>query len=73
MNVTWTSRFGAKMSGTIVRVERRRPAKMRGVSLGSWTNDFYRPRALVDFVHPLSGKRASEWINVKRLKIKEQP
>jgi hypothetical protein len=56
------------MSGTIVRVESRRPARKRGVALGSWTNDFYRLRALVDFVHPISGKRASEWINIERLK-----
>ena len=65
--VEWTTRSGTPMSGVLVRVDPRRPARKRGVALGSWTNDFYRPRGLVDFVHPISGKRASEWINMDRL------
>ena len=60
--VSWTSRFGAKLEGTALEFNQRRPLRKRGVSLGSWTDRFYRPMVLVSFVHP-SGKPGVQWMN----------
>jgi hypothetical protein len=54
------------MNGTVLKVELRRPARKQGVRLGSWTNQFYKPRVLVRFTH-LGGQETSAWINADRL------
>ena len=71
MTAAWISRAGHPMSGALVRIDPGRPARKAGTPLGSWTNNFRKPRGLVNFVHPISGKRASEWINMERLTVKE--
>lgn len=64
--VNWKTRSGTPMQGLVLAYDPRRPACKRGVSLGSWTDTFYKPRSLVAFKHS-DGKISSTWVNDERL------
>lgn len=68
--VEWRSRFGTSMQGLVMTYDPSRPARKCGISLGSWTDAFYKPRSLVAFKHP-DGKISSTWINDERLSAVE--
>lgn len=65
--VQWTSRFGAKLEGTVLEFNPRRPLRKAGVRLGSWTSRFYRPMVLVSFAHP-DGRHGVQWMNATTVK-----
>lgn len=64
--VEWRSRFGAPMQGLVMTYDPSRPARKRGVRLGSWTERFYKPRSLVAFKHG-NGRISATWVNDDRL------
>ena len=69
--VEWTPRYGTRvLQGVVLEYAPRRPLRKRGVPLGSWTDNFYRPFCLVAFLHE-SGRRGVQWIQEKKLRAKQ--
>ena len=69
-SVAYTSRHGKPMTGTVLRVDHRRPLRKAGVRLGSWTDNFYKAMALVKFKHA-NGKQGTGWVLMSRLTVKK--
>lgn len=53
--------------GRLLEVRAHVPARRAGTRLGSWTNKFYKTRALVE-VHHKSGHKGLAWVVYTRLR-----
>lgn len=64
-SVEWGSKG---MHGEIREIREHMPARKAGSRLGSWTNKFYKTRALVRFQHHYDGHFSAAWMPVTRLR-----